>query len=134
MMISIPMLIAENNAAARALRPTSVGAVRLVTASDAWSLFHSDFNGTSAMGYCDVPQERLTAFATAHGVNVFDRENMCDPECGYDGWEIRGYVTIDGTEQPFNLYTRWGVVRIGGHTPLLVNALNTALAALTTQE
>lgn len=108
--------------------------VEFITTSDA---FHNPkFNGTSLVGYCNVPAEKLAAVAKAQGIDVLDRENYYDYEAGYDGWELHG--TFNG--EPFQLYVRYGVLKIGGHfaddpmTPgqpaLDVDGLNAALVNL----
>lgn len=76
-------------------------------------------------GYCPLPVDALTALAKAQGVDANDTNNYYDPEAGYDGWELRGM--FDG--QPFNLYTRYGTLKVGALDGFDVNALNFALAA-----
>lgn len=76
--------------------------------------------GTSLRGYYDVPLDRLV---TLSGLNPYDPDNYRAPEDGYEGWELHG--TFNG--EAFNLYTRWGVLRIGGTDRLDVLGFRLAL-------
>jgi hypothetical protein len=82
------------------------------------------FGGTWLRGYCNLPLTKLAAVAATAGQNAVDSNNYYDPESGYDGWELFG--TFNG--QPFSLYTRYGVLKVGGNDELDVDALNAALA------
>jgi hypothetical protein len=82
--------------------------------------------GTWLRGYCPLPLPALEALAKANGQNPLDPNNYYDPESGYDGWELFG--TFNGA--PFSLYTRYGVLKVGGNDVLDVDALNAELERL----
>ncbi len=75
-----------------------------------------DTNGTSLLGYCNIP---LIALEKLAGRNGYDPSNYYDPESGYDGWELHG--TFNGAV--FSLYTRFGQLRIGGHMDGLMHGI-----------
>lgn len=82
------------------------------------------FGGTWLRGYCPVPLPALEALAKANGQDPRHPNNYWDTESGYDGWELSG--EFNGA--PFKLYTRFGVLKVGGNDALDVDALNAELA------
>jgi hypothetical protein len=83
---------------------------------------NTDVNGTSFRTELNLD---LTQLARLSGLDPFNPQNYYAPDDGYDGWELQG--TFDG--QPFNLYTRWGQLRIGGRDNLNVLGLIDALSS-----
>ena len=72
------------------------------------------FNGTSLRAFLEGwNNEKVAAFAKTVGLDAYDPDNYLDRDAGYDGFELHGL--FEGA--PFQLYTRWGVLRIGGHHP-----------------
>ena len=72
------------------------------------------FNGTCLRAFLEGWNiEKVAAFAKTVGLDAYDNDNYYDRENGYDGFELHGL--FEGA--PFQLYTRWGVLRIGGHHP-----------------
>jgi len=86
----------------------------------------SGFGGTWLRGYCPLHLPALEALAKANGQNALDANNYYDPNSGYDGWELFGM--FNGA--PFSLYTRYGVLKVGGNDALDVDALNAELERL----
>ena len=84
-----------------------------------------DVNGTYLRDHVDgISLEKLAAAA---GYDPQGDHAYVDREAGYDGWEI--YGTFEG--EAFNLYTRFGQLRIGGRDGLNVPGLRAALEAVT---
>ena len=94
--------------------------LKFITAKEAFNTNH----GGSLMGYCSVPKETVARLAAAQGVDANDRNNYYDPDNGYDGWELNGF--LNGV--PFNIYTRYGTLKIGANFDFCA-ALNDALRA-----
>jgi hypothetical protein len=84
-----------------------------------------DTNGTSKLGYVDLSMDMLDRIA---GMRGYDGNGYVDDEKGYDGWQLSG--TFNGAV--FTLYTRYGVMRIGGRDDLDVAGLEAALMAAAT--
>ncbi|PWT91210.1 MAG: hypothetical protein C5B54_05755 [Acidobacteria bacterium] len=84
----------------------------------------TDINGTSLLLRCDLDLAQLVALS---GLDPYKTDGAYyDPDKGYDGWALTG--TFNG--EPFNLYTRWGCLRIGGlhlDAPALLAHLTTLL-------
>jgi hypothetical protein len=57
------------------------------------------------------------------GAAGLDPDGYRDDEKGYDGWELHGYFN----GEVFNIYERWGQMRIGGSDALDVEGLKAAL-------
>ena len=87
---------------------------------------YTGFGGTWLRGYCSVSLPALAALAATNGQNPLHPNNYYDPESGYDGWELFG--RFNGA--PFSLYTRFGVLKVGGNDALDVDGLNAELERL----
>jgi hypothetical protein len=86
-----------------------------------------DTAGTSLLRRVDFLP--LAAVAALSGQNPYTNPNgYVEDEKGYDGWTVTG--TFNG--EVFNLYTRWGVLRVGGRD-LDVDGLVAALTARLTR-
>lgn len=90
-----------------------------------WSLDRrTTANRTSLVGYLD--DVNPDALERVSGLKATGDHAYYEPEIGYEGWDLFG--TFDG--EPFNLYIRYGTLKIGGTPNLDVDGLTAYLKKL----